>query len=216
MSSNEFESGALDEGAVSFRKLDDSFAIVGTGLTPGDAVEVTLKNGEKKTVIVGKIVEEQDGIQTAEFEWVKETPPGLDYSEGKVYFHQLDNGDYTIRGMNLMEGETVSVSVREGGVKEVIVSSVLDVDEDGIQTAKFEWPHTTPKDLIETGQIVFTHLENGGWAIQGKGLETGKTVKVTRKGKASKEKVIVSEIISDEDGIQTAKFTNPPTEKKDR
>lgn len=211
-----FESGALDEGNIVFRKLeDDTFAIVGSTLLPGETVEVTSKNGNVRKVIVGEILDEQDGIQTAEFEWVSEPRPDIDYSEGQVYFHQLDNGDFQVRGMNLAEGETAAVTVKDGGTKEVIVSRVLGVDEDGIQTAEFEWPEFDPADLFKDGRIIFTKLEGDEWGIRGKGLETGKTVKVSRKGKTSKEKVIVGEIITDEDGIQTAKFTNPPSEKKD-
>lgn len=213
---DEFESGALDEGGVFFRKLDDdTFAIVGSTLLPGEQVEVTSKNGTVRQVIVGKILSEDDGIMTAEFDWVAEPHPDIDYSDGQVYFHGLDNGDYVVTGMNLVEGETATVSVKDGGTKEVIVTKILDVNEDGIQTATFEWPRTSPDDLVNDGRIVFTRLEGDEWAIRGKGLETGKTVKVSRKGKTSKEKVIVAEIIQDENGIQTAKFTNPPNEKKD-
>lgn len=205
-----FESGALDEGAISFKKIDDdTFAIMGTTLLPGEEVEVTTKNGDVRKVIVGEIIEEQDGIQTTTFEWVNEPRPGLDYAEGKIYFHQLDNGEYTVRGMNLAEGETVEVSVKDGSTMKVVVTQILEADEDGIQTAAFEWPLMNPDDLLTGGRVVFTRDDGGNWLIRGRGLETGKTVKVTRKGKTSKEQVIVGDILTDEDGIQTATFTNP-------
>ena len=67
---------------------------------------------------------------------------------------------------------------------------------------------------VEQGRIVFTKTETGTWVVTGKGLKEGKEVKVTRKGKATKEKVIVDLIINDEDGVQTATFTNPATKGK--
>jgi len=143
---NEFESGALDEGAVVFQKLeDDTFAIMGSNLIPGEEVEVSTKDGETRSVIVGKILNEQDGIQTAEFTWATPAYTDIDYSQGQIYF---------------------------------------------------------------------TNTEPGTWVVTGKGLKEGKEVKVTRKGKTTKEKVIVDLIINDEDGVQTATFTNPATKGK--
>lgn len=215
MGNEQFESGALDDGMVIFTKLDEeTFGIMGSTLLPGEQVEVSSKNGNTKQVIVGKIISDEDGIQIAEFEWVDEPRPEIDYSEGQIYFHAQDNGDYVITGMNLVVGTTVKVSLKSGGEKEVIVGEILDVDENGVQTAQFEWPRTDPDELVNSGRIVFTRLEGDEWAIRGKGLEPGKTVKVSRKGKASKEKVIVAEIVADENGIQTARFTNLPSEKE--
>lgn len=212
---NEFESGALDEGAVVFQKLeDDTFAIMGSNLIPGEEVEVSTKDGETRSVIVGKILNEQDGIQTAEFTWATPAYADIDYSQGQIYFCTLDNGDYAIKGLELGVGEEVEVTTKDGETKTVIVTEILDTDEDGVQTAAFEWPKITTADLVEQGRIVFTKTETGTWVVTGKGLKEGKEVKVTRKGKTTKEKVIVDLIINDEDGVQTATFTNPATKGK--
>lgn len=204
---DKFVSGALDEGAIYFHKNDDGFTIVGSSLIPGQEVEVCTKTGKRRTVIVGSILEEKDGVQTASFQWVEEAKPEIDFSKGQVYFRGLDNGDYGVCGFNLVAGSNVSVTDRKGKRRQVRVLEILSEDDDGLQVGTFEWLETDHSDLLDEGRIFFTRLEDETWVIRGKGLEVGRKVKVSRKGK-SKQEVFVKEILDEENGIQTAAFEN--------
>ncbi|XCB29585.1 hypothetical protein RQN30_10335 [Arcanobacterium hippocoleae] len=128
------------------------------------------------------------------------------YEEGLVSFVSYDEDTFAIRGMNLEEGSEVDVTTKEGEVKKVTVSEILENDK-GLVTAAFTWPDEVGKAL-EDGQIIFTQTDNGQWLIKGYAMIEGEEVKVTsRDGKECT--VIVKAIQStDENGLQTAAFEN--------
>lgn len=199
-----FEPAALDEGVVVFVKGDDDDVLIqGTNLIEGETVEVVSKKGKKLTVVVSEIVNDDSGLQTARFDW--ENNPDDLFKEGGIFFHQADNGAWLIRGQGLIPGDEVTVQTKNGAQKTVTVGRIVDTNSDGIQTAEFN-DEPDMYSLFENGTIIFTKNDDGQYVITGKGLKEGSTVRVTKKS-GKKVKVVVEEIIEDEDGIQTAAFS---------
>ncbi len=59
---------SFDEGTIIFTNIGQGeFAIMGVNLTPGQTVTVTKKNGQTVDVIVGNIIDEDNGIHTATY-----------------------------------------------------------------------------------------------------------------------------------------------------
>lgn len=212
MMSEEHISGALDDTPVFVRQPDDSFAVMGCRLRVGQEVEVATQRSGMRSVIIKRILSDDEGIQTCEFEWAKPLTPKYDFEDGKtIIVHDQETQNYYLRGLELVEGETRQVSLRAGGKREVIVGEVLDIDVDGVQTARFTWPLSAKDYPPGTGR--FTRLPDGKWAVRGKDIKPGDMLCVARKNKPS-QSIIVEEILSEENGIQTATFTNPPQKQE--
>lgn len=196
---------SFDEGTIIFRKLNDGqWAIEGVNLTPGETVAVYTREGQPREVIVGQIVETSHGVDTALFEWADRTDPDL-VADGTVIFHRLPDGEWAIRGLDLMEGDEVDVTTKAGNTRTVIVGTILAM-EDNLATARFEWAdNDTDPDLI-----TFTsnpHAE--GYLIRGLDLTPGTTVPVVKKSGKPVRVTVATIIDTDDDGYQLATFTWP-------
>ncbi|WP_435298549.1 hypothetical protein [Timonella sp. A28] len=53
------------ETQTSFTKIQDNWGIRGRGLVTGKEVVVSKRDGSKKEVVVGEVVSDEDGVQTA-------------------------------------------------------------------------------------------------------------------------------------------------------
>ncbi|MDE1578185.1 hypothetical protein PWJ87_09395, partial [Actinotignum sanguinis] len=94
--------GPLDEGTVIFKKIsEDEIGIFGVALTPGSQAAVTTKNGDVVTVLVGEIIDEQQGIRTATFEWIEEDPTETLEPGQAIYRKDNHLGQYIIVGRDL-------------------------------------------------------------------------------------------------------------------
>ena len=206
---NQYASGALDAGAVVFVKRDGQFLVQGTTLTEGAQVTAFTAKRVEKQVIVGEIISDTDGIKTATFTWANPRPDQFDYTGGKTrIIHDKTTGDYLLRGIGLIPDQPHQVTLRVGTQREVIVGTILDTDDDGVQTATFHWPD--PPVLDKPG---FTRLENGTWAVKGTGLTPGETITVTTKA-GKRQHVTIGEILTDYDGIQTATIADPENDQQ--
>ncbi|MEW6881432.1 hypothetical protein [Trueperella pyogenes] len=195
---------SLDEGNIIFRKFDDEqWAIEGVDLVEGETVTVYTKENEAREVVVREIIETNHGVDTALFEWVNHVDPDL-MKNGTVIFHSLGDDQWAIRGLDLVEGEEVEVTTKAGKTRNVIVGDILDVD-DNLITARFEWAESA----FDDDRITFTaHPSGNGYLIRGTNLVPGTNVPVVKRvGKPVR--VVVGEIVSDEDGRQLATFTWP-------
>lgn len=200
---------SFDEGNIIFRKLDtNQWAIEGVNLTPGETVTVYTREAEPREVIVGQIVETSHGVDTALFEWADRIDPDL-VADGTVIFHRLPDGQWAIRGLDLMEGDEVDVTTKAGKTRTVIVGQILAMD-DNLATARFEWAdNDTNRELITFA----TNPHGEGYLIRGTNLTPGTTVPVVKKS-GKPVRVIVATIIAiDEDGYQLATVTWPTTRR---
>ncbi|MFC5369848.1 hypothetical protein [Arcanobacterium bovis] len=127
---------ALQNGQIIFTQTDNGeWLIKGYALIEGEEVEVTSRNGKKRTVIVGAIHSvDEDGLQTAAFENVESDMSDL-LADGRIIFIR-DDGEYLIKGKGLVKGSTVKVTKANGKKVKVTVGHVIS-DENGIQTATF-------------------------------------------------------------------------------
>lgn len=199
---------SFDEGAVIFRKLPDgTWGVEGVDLFEGDQVEVTTKDAEIKDIIVGEILEENYGVITARFEWVNTTDPDL-VADGRVIFHKLPDDTWGIQGLDLAKGDTVTVSTRDGKEHEAIVGEIVEMD-DNLATARYSWADASTPNL-DDGRIIFRKNPNDPttYLIQGRGLTPGSEVPVVKKS-GKPVRVIVGEIVSEEDGLQMATYSWP-------
>ncbi|MGV9189199.1 hypothetical protein ACTOVN_00170 [Arcanobacterium canis] len=58
------------DGRVIFHKLDDgTWGVQGLDLAEGDTVTVTTKDGKEYDVVVGEIINDENGLQMATFSW---------------------------------------------------------------------------------------------------------------------------------------------------
>lgn len=130
----------VTDGTVIFHRLaDGEWAIRGLNLAQGEEVEVTTKAGDIRTVIVGEILDIEDNLATARFDWADN-----DANPELITFAANPHGEgYLIRGSNLTPGTTVPVVKKSGKPVRVIVGEILDADDDGYQLAAFTWP--TPR-----------------------------------------------------------------------
>lgn len=194
---------SYEEGLISFTTLDDDvFAIRGMNFSPGQEVEVFTKNGEKKTVVVDEILENNNGILTATFTWVNPLEDVL--TNGKRVFIQSDDGTWYVKGKGLLPGEQTLVTTRNGQKKTVIIKQIIE-DENGIQTASFENISQDLNTLLEDGKLIF--VKNGdAYFVKGKNLTPSTIVKVT-KANGKKVKVTLNTVFPpDENGYQSATF----------
>ncbi|VDG75797.1 Uncharacterised protein [Actinobaculum suis] len=199
------ESGAFDEGAVIFRKIGEEWVIDGIDLEEGTTRFVQTKKGPDKEVIVGELIETSHGVDTAHFHWPNSADPET-VADGTIIFRKTD-GEWTIQGLDLSEGEEVIATTKTGKERAVKVTEIIAMD-DNLATARFVWlDHPNP------ATITFTkNPEGDGYLIQGRGLEEGTTVPVIKKS-GKPVRVIVQNIITDDGTRQTATFTWPKTPK---
>ena len=167
---------------------EDTFAIQGKNLKTGEKVELVTKDGEIKTVVVGKILEEEDGIFTADFSWINTLEDAL--AAGKNIFTQTDNGRWLVAGKNLLPGGEVEVVTKDGEIKTVIIQEILKEEDDGIQNAVFENIEPDLTSLMEQGRLIFAKRD-GKFVVRGKNLKPHTIVKVT---KANGKKVKVMQM----------------------
>lgn len=129
-------------------------------------------------------------------------PVSLD--EGNIIFRKLDNEEWAIEGVDLVEGETVTVYTKENEPREVVVGEIIETSH-GVDTALFEWVNHLDPDLIKKGTVVFHSLGEDQWAIRGFDLVEGEEVEVTTKAGKTR-KVTVGQILYSEDNLVTAQF----------
>ncbi|MDY5585310.1 MAG: hypothetical protein SPG61_05940 [Arcanobacterium sp.] len=201
----------FDDEQVTFTRADDgSWVLKGRELAEGESVVVSRADGSTTTVIVGKILGEDSWGNTL-YAW-ENIEKEIDIDEDTIIFVKDDDGDYLIRGKDLLEGEIVTVTRADGSCSQVIVEQILD-EIDGIQYACFANVERDINSEIEAGKIVFLK-HDGEVMIAGAGLEPKSIVEATTKiGK--KIKVQVGGVVSDQDGIQIAQFANVKTRSKE-
>ena len=170
--------GPLDEGTVIFKKIsEDEIGIFGVALTPGSQAAVTTKNGDVVTVLVGEIIDEQQGIRTATFEWIEEDPTETLEPGQAIYRKDNHLGQYIIVGRDLTEGATATVITKNGGTHEVTVGEI-QADDGTVQSALYRRNYPP----IPDGQAIYRHgTDTDEYFIEGPNLEEGKDVKVTTK-----------------------------------
>lgn len=192
--------GEIMNHTAVFRKIDDEWGVQGEGLIPGERVVVTTKSGMEKTVIIKEILEEQNRLQTARFTTDASLGPDL-VKDGRVIFHRIDDSTWGIQGIDLVEGDEVTVTTKDGQTKQVIVGQIVSSDET-LCTATYTWAEE-PADTDQE-RISFKKY-HGDYAIRGKDLEEGCSVTVTKKSGEGAE-VIVGAILHDDGTTQIAEF----------
>lgn len=130
--------------------------------------------------------------------------PPASYDEGNIIFRKLDDEQWAIEGVNLIEGETVTVYTKDNGPRDVVVREIIETNH-GVDTALFEWVHHLDPDLIKNGTVIFHSLGDNQWAIRGLNLVEGEEVEVTTKAGKTR-KVTVGQILEVEDNLVTAQF----------
>lgn len=133
---NHPDPAVIADGTVIFHSLGEGeWAIRGLDLAQGEEVEVTTKAGDTRTVIVADIIDIDDNLVTARFEWA-DTP-----NDDLITFASNPHGDgYLIRGTNLTPGTTVPVVKKSGKPVRVTIDQIVDEDGDW-QYATFTWPN---------------------------------------------------------------------------
>lgn len=194
---------AWEEGLITFTQVENNtFAIKGLNLTPGTLVEAITKEGETRQVKVGKVLQDDNGLVTASFEWANTASQAV--NDGKRIFTQTDDGTWLIKGQGLIEGEQTSITLKDGKSKPVIVKDIIH-DESGIQTATFENVEIDLTTLLEDGRLIFIKSGNE-YFVKGKNLKPATIVKVT-KSDGSKVKVTLNTVFPiGEDGYHLATF----------
>lgn len=121
-------------GLAIFKKLDDgTFGIQGLDLTPGESVTVTKKDGSTREVVVDDIIDLDENLATATY-----VHDGTEFGDdGTISFRRLDDGTWGIRGADLEEGRTVTVTKKSGDKTQARVVQILS-DNNGIQTASVQ------------------------------------------------------------------------------
>lgn len=125
----------VKDGRVIFHRIDDStWGIQGIDLVEGEEVAVTTKSGQTKQVIVGQVISSDETLCTATYTWAEDPS---DTDEDRISFRK-HHGVYAIRGRDLEEGCSVTVTKKSGEDVEVIVGAILE-DHGDYQIAEFEW-----------------------------------------------------------------------------
>ncbi len=198
--------GSFEEGAVVFRKLpDDTWVVEGCDLTEGQEVTVHTKSGEPRDVIITEILETAYGVTTARFRHTGGVDPAV-YEDGLILFTRLDDDSWGVRGLDLVEGEEVPVTTKDGDEVMVVITEIVGA-EDNLVTARFEYADRPTREHVVFRSDPYTD----GYLIQGPNLTEGQTVPVIKKS-GKPVRVVVGEVLmTEEDGTSLARFTWPRT-----